>query len=482
MFDSYQEDELAKFDSRDTPDEDKEQGEHKTIASGFAATELARVSTQQAAEKFAKPKTYTGNRKLFDDSKAKIEAKTTLFKEGVTVKDPHTGDILCLTKKEARALYGEDWAKHLAESDHIFPLEKLVTEMLDKPWVTVEDIKTAANSPENMVVTSRKTNNAKRSRTNKEFVEDTEYRESKGVEFTEEGKKIALRDGEAAEKAVRQQLKDSSAKNIVKTGHDAGVAGAQSSGVTVGTMSGIMNMVAVIKGEKEADEAIADTVKDAGKAAVTGYAMSGGLTVASHSLSYSKSKFIQALAKSDIPGKVITSVMVVGDTLKRYGSGEITTQECLIELGDRGLNFATMSYSMAMGQALIPIPVVGGAIGALVGSALTSSYYHSLISDLQQREFEHQERMRIIAECRKTSEQTKAFRMELEAYLQEYFREYQDCFDTAISSMQFSFQTKDAEGIIAGANQITAKLGGQVHYETMEEFKTFFDSTAIDII
>lgn len=82
--------------------------------------------------------------------------------------------------------------------------------------------------------------------------------------------------------------------------------------------------------------------------------MSGGLTVVSHSLSNSSSEFIQGLIESNVPGKVITAVMVTGDTLAKWGNGEITTQECLIELGDKGLNMATMGYSMAVGQALIP--------------------------------------------------------------------------------------------------------------------------------
>ena len=84
---------------------------------------------------------------------------------------------------------------------------------------------------------------------------------------------------------------------------------------------GILNAVAVIKGEKEAGEAIADTIEDGGKAAVTGYVMSDGLMVVSNSLSGSSSKFLQALSKSNVPGKIITAVITVGDTLKRYGDG-----------------------------------------------------------------------------------------------------------------------------------------------------------------
>lgn len=87
-----------------------------------------------------------------------------------------------------------------------------------------------------------------------------------------------------------------------------------------------------------------------------------------------------------MPAKIITAVVVTGDTIARFGRGEITTQECIIELGERGLNFATTGYSMAVGQAVIPIPIVGAAVGALVGSILTSSLYNQLINTLQTKE------------------------------------------------------------------------------------------------
>ena len=237
-----------------------------------------------------------------------------------------------------------------------------------------------------------------------------------------------------------------------------------------------------IKGEKNSEEAVIDTIKDGGKAAVSGYAMSGGLTVISHSLSNSSSQFIQGLVKSNIPGKVITAVVVTGDTLKKWGDGEITTQECLIQLGDKGLNMATMTYSMAVGQTLIPIPIVGSAVGALVGSMLTSGLYNNLINELQTKQMEHEERMRIIAECHAAAEQTKKFRQELEIYLESYFQEYRECFDSALSSMRFAYKSGDADGIIASANQITRKLDGQVYFETVSEFKQFLDEDSIDFI
>ena len=80
-----------------------------------------------------------------------------------------------------------------------------------------------------------------------------------------------------------------------------------------------MNLVAVAKGEKIGEEAMADTIKEGGKAAVTGYAMGGGLTIVSQTLSYSSSEFIRELAKANVPGRIITAVMVTGDTLKKWG-------------------------------------------------------------------------------------------------------------------------------------------------------------------
>lgn len=449
------------------------------IGAGYAATATAQKTIQNVAAKFAKPETYTGNRTLYDSSTAKNNAKTKLFGTGETVIDPYTGDTLVLRKQEAKLLYGDEWQKHLAESDHVKPLEQIYKDTKGNVWNTTENIKNAANSDDNIRVASRKFNNPKRSRTNKEYVENEKYLKDKGVILTEEGKQRAIQDGEGAEVAINRQLKNSAIDNIIQTGHEGGKVAAQNSGITALTMSGIMNIVSVIRGEKSSDEAIADTVKDGGKAAVTGYAMGGGLTVVAHSLSGSSSKFIQGLVHSSVPGKVITAVSVTGETLVKWGNGEITTQECLIELGDKGLNMATMGYSMTMGQALIPIPIVGGAVGALLGSMLTSTYYHNLINTLRIRELEHQERMRIIEECHRAAEQTKAYREELELYLEVYFKDYRECFDTAISSMRFAYQCGNADDMIASANDITRKLGGTVQYENVEEYRKFLDSGAV---
>jgi hypothetical protein len=416
-----------------------------------------------------------------DDGAAKRNVKMDAFKSDVTVKDPYTGKKLTLTKAEARAKYGDDWTSHLAEADHVVPLEERYEQTKNNPWLTNNDVKASSNSADNLENVSREFNNAKRSRSNSEFVNDDEYLKKKGISLSDDAKKKAIEREEAAKKSLRKQDFKDSARNIGQTYHSAGVSAAKGAGTTAFTMSGIMNIVAVMKGEKSAEDAIADTVVDTGKAAVSGYAMGGSLTTAAHTFSASSSKFLRALSESNVPGKVITAVMVMGDTLKRYGNGEISTQECLLELGEKGLTGATSLYSMAVGQALIPIPVVGAAVGALVGSVLTSQFYNQLIAKLQTKELEHQERLRIMAECERAEKEARAFRAELESYAASYFKEYRDCFDDALTMISRSFKSGDVDGVIAGANKITKKLGGIVQYSNMDEFKDFLFDDSPDI-
>ncbi len=444
-------------------------------STAFSSAESAQQSVQKAAQSFAKPDTYT--RKLFDSNTAKRAVKVEAFKGGAKVTDPQTGNTLLLTQQEAKEAFGEQWQKHIAESDHIVPLKHIFEKWGSNPWLKTNNIKERGNSSDNLQVIPGNINKAKGAQTNEEFVSNN------GQQYLSlESQADYIARGIVAEKAVDKNLIKDIAKNITITGHEAGMYGAANSGGTALTMSGITNMIAVIKGEKSADEAVADTICDGGKAAVTGYVRSGGLTIVLHSLSGASSKFLQALSKSNVPGKVIAAVSMLGDTIKRYANGEITTQECIFALGDKGINCAATGYSMAVGQTLIPIPIVGAAIGALVGSVVTSGFYRELKNLLQQKELEHQYRLRIIAEYEQAERQIRAFREELESYLTNYFQDYRDCFDTALSIIHCALEDGDANGVIAGANQITKKLGGTVYYENMTEFIDFLADDSIDIL
>lgn len=460
---------------------DKEIEKHTKIGSSVALNSSINIEKNKLKEIFSKPKKYAGNRELFDSSSAKRDVKLEAFSSGKKVTDEYTGKELKLTIKEAKLKYGKNWQDHVSEGDHIHPLKRVVDESKDNPWTTKEDIKKIANSKGNMQNISRTFNNAKRDRTNEEFVTDNEYLEKKGIKLSEENKRKAIETGKRAKRFIKKEISRYSLKNIFSYGHNAGISVATHTAGTSATISAIMNTVDVINGKKTVKEAAKDVSILTTKAAITGYAFGSSGVVISHSLSYSKSQFVKALSNSNVPAKIITAVMTTGDIVKRYSNGEISTQECILELGERGLNVATAGYSMAIGQSLIPIPIVGGAVGALVGSVLTSKYYNTLISELKNKELAHKERLRIMSECKEAKKQVIAFRKELQKYLDDYFYDYKNCFDEALSEIEISFKTGNADGIISGANKITKKLGGEVHYNNVKEFKTFLNSDKVDV-
>ena len=517
--------------------EDEEQDIQKeksktTTAVGLAATKSAQGAIRQAAQTFAKPQQYTGNRNLYDSGAAKRAAKMDAFQSGKPVYDPYTGDRLVLTKKEAIQQYGKDWQSHLAEADHVTPLERIHEQTKDNPWLTTEDIRRAANSKENLDVVSRKYNNPKRSCTNSEYV-------NKGIELTPEGKKRAIQRGQESQKALDHQFSTSSIKNAITTTHNAGMQGAKYGGITAATVSSINNLIAVVQGEKTAEEALSDTVKDSGQGAVTGYVMSGGLTFIGHQLSKlsNSSPFISNLAASNVPGNVITAVMMTGDVLVRYGQGEITTQELFASLGERGGNFVGSSGGMVVGQFLIPIPIVGGAIGSMIGGSVTSFLISNIRESLENAARERYDRLvqemmkyyaeenrrkevkkmirvntvkaaqksletiansgalkRLVRELKLTLEdemQTRQivadhllamlclqeYRRELQEYINAYFVGCEQCFSEAINIMDTALEMGDYENAMIEVNMITRLFGQKPVVEDTQDFikRTFSD-------
>lgn len=455
----------------------------QTIGVGLTATDSASTSIEQAAKKFTDPKPDKYDRRLYDSPTAKKQAKAEAYNTGEAVYDKYIGNEIVATIEEAKAKYGDDWQKHLAEADHTVSLKEVFDNTIKKPWVTNDNIKNAANCKENLDVVSRSFNNAKRSRSNENLVNNKEYLNKKGIKLQDGGKESATNKQKKAEMAINTNLFVSQTKNIVETGHKAGMQGATSTTEFSVTMSTIKNFVDVIRGEKEPEEAIANIIEDGGTAALTGYAMGSALTVVSHSLSTVSSEFIQALVKSNVPGNVITVVMATGDTLKRYAEGELSTQECILELGEKGINTVVTGGAMTAGQILIPIPVVGAAVGAFVGSTFTRIYCDEIRSFLQEqgrRQREHQECQRTIAECRQALKAEKEYRAELEFYMKRYFNEYWSDIDETLDKMQSAFANGDADGVIAGANKITRRFGGKVYYETVSEYRSYLRSDIID--
>lgn len=511
------------------------------IGSQIATNQSVQQMTAKADEKFYKPKYNPQTRRThYDDGISHKEAKNAAFSSDGVVRDPYTDAELVLTTKEAKMKYGNNWQEHLAEADHIDPLNQIARRTENKPWVTAEDIKNVGNSQDNFQVISRRTNQTggKGGSTQAEWSQDHERMQKISGQTGESVESISKRTreiGEEAEKRNNAKFTQAEIKNVATTACTAGKAAAINSGGTVATISGIYNIVSCIKGEKTASDALKDIGKESAKASVAGYVNGAALTVLNHTLTSSKSEFLKVLGKNNVAGKVIITVSVTGETVAKCVNGEISVKECVVELGDKGCSFGGASCGAVVGQTVIPIPIVGAAVGSLIGGTLTSELYDNIIrqkvlyadeeerrkqqeiyeammryyaeqqrraevqqliktntemaalssiqSIIQSGEFQNLMRVsgayfrdraeieRRIAECVLVTLQLNEYRRQLQECTDRYFAECRECFSSALDFMDSSLKIGNCDGAIAGVNQVTKLFAKDPVVENTEDFR-----------
>ena len=444
----------------------------------FRATEVSN-SFKNSAENIPKRAEY--NKQKFED-RAKMNAvKEEAFAGNKTVKDRYSDNTLHYDKQKAKNKYGTKndatgkkvYNKHTSQVDHVRSEKSIYDKTKNNPFLSDKDVKDIINTKENLKVTSGRVNQSKQEKSNLRYAKDN-------PEMSLKHKANMVKDEVKATVATETQIAVKTTKGAARVGCEAGIKGAQGAAQYMALMSGANNIVAVVKGEKTAEEALKDTVKDTGVAAASGFVTNGGGAIVAKALGASNNAIVQGLTKSSAPAAIITAITVTGDSVARWAKGEITTQECILSIGEKGINFAATGYAMTIGQTLIPVPVIGAVVGAIIGSAIMNGVQNELTNALEKSEFEHQERLRIITECEQLAKQERKYREELEAYLERYFKEYRECFDTALVTIDNAFVQKKSDDIIAGANQITEKLGGKVKYRTVKEARKFIFSDEPD--
>ena len=161
--------------------------------------------------------------------------------------------------------------------------------------------------------------------------------------------------------------------------NQAGKEEAVNSAIFASALSVTTNAVSVVKGEKDCKEAVKDTVKDTVTAAAAGYAT--GALMKQIALEHTEASIL-----------VNGSVQIAKQVLS-LASGEITTDEFIAKTAETAAHI-TAGYigkcvGGAIGEVLIPIPVVGAYIGQYVGEVVTTLICSNLIDTIRfSKEFE----------------------------------------------------------------------------------------------
>ena len=175
----------------------------------------------------------------------------------------------------------------------------------------------------------------------------------------------------------------STAIDVAKVAHRAGVEAAKSGAVIGGSISIVRNAVTLCKGDIDPEDAVINVAKDTASSAGMAYATGATGAALKGAMQNAKSETLRTLSKTNVPAIIVSVSVQTAKVMKRYFEGEIDGVECLEELGQEGVGMISSSMFAVVGQALIPVPILGGLIGGMVGYAFASANYGVLMDALK---------------------------------------------------------------------------------------------------
>ncbi len=169
--------------------------------------------------------------------------------------------------------------------------------------------------------------------------------------------------GEAIEARLNPNL--STAKDVTRVSHQAGMNAAQTGALIGGGVSLITNVYECIANGKDPMKALKHTAIATLKGGALSYCSAFVSSSLRGLMQSSANKIIQSLGKGSVPAMIVGACVTNATVLTRYFSGKIDKTELRKQLVKANATLVSSGAMAVAGQALIPIPVVGALVGAL---------------------------------------------------------------------------------------------------------------------
>lgn len=268
----------------------------------------------------------------------------------------------------------------------------------------------------------------------------------------------------------------STAKDVAKVAHKAGVQQAKIGAVMSGSISIVKNFVACAKGEVEPKDAAVKVVKDTGTGAAFSYATAFSGAVVKGAMQNASSGYVRALSKTSLPTQMVTTTVNVAKVMKKYISGEITGTQCIEQLGEDGFGelgaamYSTIAVAAVQGVGNTALTIVAGAAGASIGYMAAVAVYQELSTSLKEYELAVERRKQIEAECAEAVVLLRQYREEMIASYEKYFTEHLTDFKNGMDAMDRAIEEGDVDGLLASNAQIQSALGRKIQFTSQQEF------------
>ncbi|MCQ2933197.1 hypothetical protein JT204_03855 [Helicobacter pylori] len=277
---------------------------------------------------------------------------------------------------------------------------------------------------------------------------------------------------EAIEARLNPNL--STAKDVTRVSHQAGMNAAQTGAWISGGVSLITNVYECFANGKDPIKALKHTTIATLKGGALSYCSAFASSSLGGLMQSSANKIIQSLGKGSLPAMFVSVCVANATILGRYLSGKIDGTELLKQLGKANTTLVSSGAMAVAGQALIPIPVVGALVGGFVGVILSETFFSILNS--KKVELARQRRIEIEKECREIIKLSEAYQNQFKEVFEQYFHETTKFFNQSFDELWRASYTGDADLGIGINNKIQERIGQKALFDNSKEGWDFITS------
>lgn len=439
--------------------------------------------------------------KLWDSEKGKAAYKEKVFGDKQTYQDPISGNVLYKNQKAAQNKHpmkneeGENissaWAGHSAETDHINALKDVHKIARHDPFLTDEDFKEIMNSEENYRILPKSLNTSKGDKSDWQLITD------KDSDISSEGRLQMAKEKVRADITLQGKFAVRTAQNMGKEFVSGATDTLVNSAIPL-TAEAVRRMVLVAQGKQSFKEAATDMGKTVVNIAVVGGTKQLTVDAISAQLANSQSEILKNIAGSGDVAKIIAVAAIVQESAVKYINGEITGEEFIEEVGEKGV---TMVAGMIGGQVgmeiggviggiigTITLPgigtvsgmVAGEAVGRMLGTVITTVACSAIVSFVHASRHlddyklkEHQIRKLESEALREMEQQRNEFRHLVEQQYKLWDDTMMNNFNQVVTCA--CKETFDIQGVTDGLANILSLFGKDVAFKNLAEYENQLD-------
>lgn len=267
---------------------------------------------------------------------------------------------------------------------------------------------------------------------------------------------------------------------LINESHALGASMAGNSIKYIIAVKGLMELIRFAMERKLTRDHVQNFAITIAKSGGNAYVKGVGISMLSSALKVSSNSILRRLGHSNLPALLIFNAELIIRDFNDFYTGKIESEEFFTRLSRTGSDMSISGTCIAAGQVAIPIPVVGGVIGGIVGYTLNQAYFSSLIKMLKERAIAEKELKRVQEECDKRITQLQKERLAFEQIFTLYYGKCCECFSQSMQMINDGLLNNNPDLVIQGANNITTTCGGNPIYKSYEEFEEIIkDSNSV---